>query len=1323
MGLSIVLGEDYLSEFRANSLKSTLNVQELKTFYVYLTQHSSPILMDDLLGKRSRNELLNQFLNSDLPTDWHVFVVVPRPGTISPWSSKATDIALMCGYHQVQRIERGIVYLLRSKKLQSDIKAKLHDRMTQTVLDRLPTEQEFFSIGQPRPLKFVDLISASKGNGPSPKKVLENANKEWGLALAEDEMDYLVDAFLNQAVPRNPTDVELMMFAQVNSEHCRHKIFGATWDIDGNRFDQSLFSMIKNTFKLFPENILSAYSDNAAVLKGPLAHRFFFDENTKSYVMNLEPIHTLIKVETHNHPTAVSPFPGAATGSGGEIRDEAAVGQGSRTKAGLTGFTVSNLCIPGFEQPWEKNTPGQPAHIASAFDIMINAPLGGCAFNNEFGRPAINGYFRTYLEHIPVNETEHEWRGFHKPIMIAGGMGTVRPMHILKKKIPPGAHIIVLGGPSMLIGLGGGAASSMAQGQSSADLDFASVQRENPEMERRAQMVIDQCTALGIDNPIVAIHDVGAGGISNALPELVHDADLGAIFDLRKVPCSDPSMSPMEIWCNESQERYVLAVEEKNLALFKSFVERERCPMGIVGIATAEKRLVLNDSLLGTTPIDLPMSVLFGKPPKMHRKDKTGKPHRIPFSVPTLSLMECTKRVLRLPTVASKMFLITIGDRSVTGLVARDQLVGPWQTPVSDVAVILSSPDADDYCGQAMAIGEKSPIALLSHGASAKMAVAESLTNLVAANVVNLNSVRLSANWMSAASHPGEGAGIYEAVKAIGLELCPELEITIPVGKDSMSMKTKWSTNNKEESVTAPMSVIITAFGPVNDARLTLTPQLQPSEKIGPSVLVLIDLAEGKQRLGGSCLAQVLNQLGKDAPDVEKPALIKSFWTFMQENRRLGENGLIKAYHDRSDGGLLTTVLEMCFAGRLGVELDLSSYVKDNSLILQSLFNEELGGVIQVKTTDLPTVLAKLEDCKLPAYMLGNVTESQSINISANGDLLFESTRSELQRLWSETSYQMQAFRDNPECALAEFQSLHNLNDPGIAAHLTFDPDENPIFKVVQSATIRPRVAILREQGVNSHQELAYAFFQAGFDTVDVHMSDILGGKVSLDSFTGLACPGGFSYGDVLGAGTGWAKSILLHHTTLAQFRTFFSRTNTFSIGICNGCQMLSQLAEANLIPGAEEWPNFKRNKSEQFEARVAVLKVSDENESFWFKNMHGSRIPVAVAHGEGKSVFRQPQDLNACKNSKLVALQYLQNNGELADEQHYPFNPNGSVDGIAGLTSKDGRVLILMPHPERVVRDVSNTWKSFVDGPGVGVYSGWMRLFQNARLWVESNK
>jgi phosphoribosylformylglycinamidine synthase len=1310
-------GTKALSEFKTKRIQQNFPfVSDIVAFHYYVI--NSPLEdFEDLLELTQKENFDG---DSIAKIGYESFIVLPRKGTITPWSSKATDIAQICGL-DIQRVERGTIFHVKTSKSTDlkDLKAHLHDRMTHEVYDSVPLD--FFDFAEARDLKQVNVIEA--GTLSSAKDTLIKANKEWGLALALDEIEYLVNAFVTQ-LKRNPTDVELMMFAQVNSEHCRHKIFGATWDIDGIRFEKSLFSMIRNTFEKNSKDILSAYSDNAAVLVGKEGSRLAFDVDTKEYEMKREPIHTLIKVETHNHPTAVSPFPGAATGSGGEIRDEAAVGRGSKTKVGLTGFNVSNLRIPDFEQPWEKEHPGAPSHIATPFEIMTEAPLGGCAFNNEFGRPGINGYFRTYLEKVPVTETTSEWRGYHKPIMIAGGAGTVRPMHVQKGKIPPGAHVIVLGGPSMLIGLGGGAASSMAQGQSSADLDFASVQRENPEIQRRAQMVIDQCTAMGDANPIIAIHDVGAGGISNALPELVHDSDLGAIFDLRKVPCADSSMSPMEIWCNESQERYVLAVKEEDLGLFTEFANRERCPFGVVGVTTLEKRLILRDTLFNTCPIDLPMEILFGKPPKMHRIDNHRSVFRKEVSIPVDQTIESmTNRVLQLPCVASKNFLITIGDRSVTGLVARDQLVGPWQVPVSDVSVVLSSPQAEEYAGQAMAMGERSPLALISHAASARMAVAESLTNLVAANVLELSSVRLSANWMSCASHEGEGAGIYDAVKAIGLELCPELGITIPVGKDSMSMKSQWSDNGSNHSVIAPMSVIITAYGPVEDARLTLTPRLLPDEIIGESVLIFLDLAEGKQRLGGSSLAQVYNQVGNECPDVESPELLKKFWRFMQNERDVLDDNLIWAYHDRSDGGLLTTILEMCFAGHLGCQVDLSSYAVSSSLtdLSKSLFNEELGAVIQVKRSDVDrtmSLLAKLNFASKNIHVLGKVTASQVIEIRAHGNLVFSNSREVLQRTWAETSYRMQALRDNPDCAKAEFDSLLDIHDPGLHAKLTFNPDEEFAY----SDSIIPKVAILREQGVNSYMELANGFLRAGFKPIDVHMSDILSGKVSLDDFVGLACPGGFSYGDVLGAGSGWAKSILLHQDTKKEFQKFFERPDTFTIGICNGCQMLSQLAEKNIIPGASHWPNFKRNVSEQFEARVALLEVSESNSSFWFQGMQGSLLPVAVAHGEGRAVFRNETDRNLCLEKNSIGLRYVKNDGKLAAAMDYPFNPNGSDLSLAGITSTDGRVLILMPHPERVLRGVNNTWGSFFDGPGFGHDSGWMRLFRNARKWVQGN-
>ena len=1041
------------------------------------------------------------------------------------------------------------------------------------------------------------------------------------------------------------------------------------------------------------------------------------------YSADKENVHTLIKVETHNHPTAVSPFPGAATGSGGEIRDEAAVGQGSKTKAGLTGFTVSNLLIPDFVQPWEKEHPGQPSHISSAFEIMIQAPLGGCAFNNEFGRPGINGYFRTYLESIPSQNGSPEWRGYHKPIMIAGGMGSVRPMHISKKPIQPGHKIIVLGGPSMLIGLGGGAASSMSQGQSSASLDFASVQRDNPEMERRAQGVIDLCSSLGADTPIVAIHDVGAGGLSNALPELVNDSGLGATFNLRSVPCADPSMSPMEIWCNESQERYVLAVDPSNLDLFSSFCERERCPFGVVGEATAEKRLVLVDSLLNSTPIDLPMNVLFGKPPKMHRTDVTAPPLTRPFDYSGLEIKDALERVLHLPTVASKSFLITIGDRSVTGLVARDQMVGPWQVPVADCGIILNSYDKTEYSGEAMAMGERSPLALISHAASARMALVESLTNLAAAHVVDVSTVRVSANWMSCASKPGEGAGIYQAVQALGMELCPQLGVTIPVGKDSMSMKSQWKRQDgSNSSVISPMSVIITAFGPVTDARLSLTPLLLPASMIGESSLVFLDLGCGMQRMGGTCVAQVYNEIGNQGADVVDAEIIKSFWKVIQDPQaRNIDNPLVWAYHDRSDGGLITTILEMCFAGHVGCNVDLGTYLSSspNSSSFSALFNEELGAVVQVKNSDLEKFMRLVSLHSFPAehvHVLGGVlSDSQEIKISANNQVLFTGLRHDLERTWTESSYRMSCLRDDPTCAKSEFDSILDTADPGLGVSLSYDPVLDVCKSLSKSS--RPKVAILREQGVNSNVEMANAFTQAGFDAIDVHMTDLIRGLINLDQFSGLACPGGFSYGDVLGAGTGWAKSILLNANLSKTFKSFFERPETFTIGICNGCQMLSQLAEAGLIPGTSHWPNFVRNKSKKFEARVSLLQVTDESKSsLFFKDMAGSFIPVAVAHGEGRASFRSQSDRNASQS--LVALKYSKNNKMVADEDAYPFNPNGSTDSIAGMVSQDGRVLIMMPHPERVVRGITNTWGSIHNGSAFLEDSAWMRIFRNARLW-----
>ncbi|KAG0319979.1 hypothetical protein BGZ97_001032 [Linnemannia gamsii] len=1276
--------------------------------------------------------------SSSTAEGFNFFIVLPRVGTISPWSSKATNIAQMCNLDRhVKRVERGQAYLVRTKdgKQLSEqefraIATLVHDRMTQDVLNVIPDEKVIFKQGTPAPLTTVQLMEAGGERNPRDARArLVTANKELGLALAEDEIDYLVAAFIGSSklssdscLARNPTDVELFMFAQVNSEHCRHKIFGADWTIDGEKKPHSLFGMIKNTHQLHPQHTLSAYSDNAAVLQGPKGTRFapLADDN---YAYNLfeEEVHTVVKVETHNHPTAVSPFPGAATGSGGEIRDEGATGIGSKPKAGLTGFTVSNLLIPGHVQPWETDY-GKPSHVASALDIMIQGPLGGAAFNNEFGRPAITGYFRTFLESVPTANGKDEIRGFHKPIMIAGGLGTIRPKHVLKNKIQPGAHLVVLGGPCMLIGLGGGAASSMTSGESSAALDFASVQRENPEMQRRCQQVIDSCTALGDKNVIQSIHDVGAGGLCNALPEIVHDCDLGAVIELRNINNDDPSMSPMEIWCNESQERYVLAIGPENIETFKAICERERCPYALAGVATAEEKLVLTDSLLGTTPIDLPMSTLFGKPPKMSRTTATVIPTRHAFDsslksyLPSLTqaaelVTDAAHRVLRLPSVASKSFLITIGDRTITGLVARDQFVGPWQVPVAD--------------GEAMAMGERPPIALISAAASARMAVGECITNMAAANIPSLGQIRMSANWMAAPDHEGEGPRLYEAVQAIGLDLCPALGISIPVGKDSMSMKMKWKQDGEQVEVTAPMSLNITGFGPVTDIHKTLTPELITDA--GETVLVLIDLAAGKERLGGSAIAQVYKQVGNEVPDVESAEVLKSFFKAIQAVR--DHDDLVLAYHDRSDGGLFATVTEMCFAGHVGAKVDLSSITED---AVAGLFNEELGAVVQVRTAQLDQFKAVFAEHGFPVESLKvvgsvNAKGDDSIVVSHKGANVLESNRVELQRIWTETSYHIQSIRDNSECAQQEFDGLLDAQDPGLSYQLTFNPAEEVLSAadLALAQADRPKVAILREQGVNGQIEMAYAFHAAGFTAVDVHMSDILSGKVTLKDFKGIAACGGFSYGDVLGAGSGWAKSILLHERARNEFYDFLTvRQDTFALGVCNGCQFLSQMRE--LIPGAEHWPYFKRNQSEQFEARFSMVGLEDNAAaaaasstvpSIFFDGMRGSKFPIAVAHGEGRAEFVKPSDLEALQAQGLIAASYVDNYGKKTEQ--YPLNPNGSPLGITAVQTPNGRVLAMMPHPERVSSREANSWYPRVEGAQWGEQGPWLRMFKNARTWV----
>ncbi len=1226
-----------------------------------------------------------------------LFLVVPRFGTISPWSSKASDIAHNCGLDKIQRLERGIAFYVQGELSEGDaqlIAAALHDRMTQLVLERFEDAANLFSHAQPKPLTAVDVLGGGRA-------ALEQANVELGLALADDEIDYLVTSFTD--LGRNPHDIELMMFAQANSEHCRHKIFNASWDIDGESQDKSLFGMIKNTYQMHSEGVLSAYKDNASVIVGHEAGRFYPNPETGEYAANRQPVHILMKVETHNHPTAIAPFPGAATGSGGEIRDEGATGRGSKPKAGLTGFTVSNLYIPDFEQPWEKPY-GKPERIVTPLDIMIEGPLGGAAFNNEFGRPALAGYFRTFEQSVETPRGE-EVRGYHKPIMLAGGMGNIREDHVQKGEISVGAKLIVLGGPAMLIGLGGGAASSMATGASSADLDFASVQRDNPEMERRCQEVIDRCWQLGEQNPIKFIHDVGAGGLSNAFPELVNDGGRGGRFDLRNIPNDEPGMAPHEIWCNESQERYVLSVDAGDFERFKAICERERCPFAVVGEATEELHLTVADSHFGNKPVDMPLNVLLGKTPRMHRSASREAELGDDFSAASVYLDEAVARVLRHPAVASKSFLITIGDRSITGMVARDQMVGPWQVPVADCAVTTTSYDVNT--GEAMAMGERTPLALLDAPASGRMAIGETLTNLAAARIEKLSDIKLSANWMAAAGHPGEDARLYDTVRAVGMELCPQLGLTIPVGKDSMSMKTRWDEEGAEKSVTSPMSLVVSGFAPVVDVRQTLTPQLRLDK--GATDLILIDLGRGQNRMGGSILAQVYGKLGRQAPDVDDAEDLQAFFAVIQG---LNADGLLQAYHDRSDGGLLTTVLEMAFAGHCGLSLNLDGLLDDADEIPAVLFNEELGAVIQVRQDDTEIVLAQfsaagLGDC---VAVIGQPINNGYVSISLGGNEVFSGDRRLLQQQWAETSYRIQRLRDNVDCADQEFDALLEEDNPGLSVKLSFDVNQDIAAPYIKRG-VRPQVAVLREQGVNGQVEMAAAFDRAGFTAVDVHMSDILSGRISLEDFKGLVACGGFSYGDVLGAGEGWAKSILFNARARDGFQAFFERSDSFALGVCNGCQMMSNLHE--LIPGSESWPHFVRNRSEQFEARVAMVQVQ-ESPSIFLQGMTGSRLPIAIAHGEGHAEFENEAALLEADLSGTVALRYIDNHGKVTER--YPANPNGSPRGITGLTTRDGRVTIMMPHPERVFRAVTNSWRPDEwqeDG-------GWMRMFRNARVWVD---
>jgi len=1290
-------GGSALSPFRQSKLLQ--RVKETQPTVTALSAHYAYFLRCERALDASDTARLCQLLQAEQPSGavpaGSLCLVTPRPGTISPWSSKATDIVHNCGLRGIERVERGIAYYLAAQKPLSEagldsLLPLLHDRMTEAVMRDFGEAEVLFSRAEPAPLQSVDVLRGGR-------QALEAANRDWGLALAPDEIDYLLENFI--ALGRNPNDIELMMFAQANSEHCRHKIFNADWIIDGEPRQLSLFKMIRNTHEQHPQGILSAYRDNAAVMEGFEAPRFMPDAETRKYHYHSEPVHILMKVETHNHPTAIAPFPGAATGSGGEIRDEGATGRGSKPKAGLCGFSVSNLRLPGLPQPWETDH-GRPERIVSALDIMLEGPIGAAAFNNEFGRPNICGYFRTYEERVPGADGE-EVRGFHKPIMLAGGVGNIRAEHVAKGDISEGDALLVIGGPAMLIGLGGGAASSMATGASHADLDFASVQRGNPEMQRRAQEVIDQCWQLGEHNPIVSIHDVGAGGLSNALPELVNDSDRGGRIELRAIPNDEPGMSPMEIWCNESQERYVLAVRADDLTRFIEICERERCPYAVLGEATAERQLLVGDGHFDNQPIDMPLDVLLGKPPKMLRDVRHRPFQKSELNTWGIEIADALQRLLQLPTIAAKQFLITIGDRSVTGMVTRDQLVGPWQVPVADVAVTASG--YQGYTGEAMAMGERSPIALVQHAASARMAVAEAITNIAAARIDSLSDIVLSANWMAPAGHPGEDAGLYEAVRAVGMELCPALGIAIPVGKDSMSMKTVWQEQGENRSVTAPLSLIISAFARVRDVRRTLTPQLRSNK--GDTDLILIDLGKGRNRLGGSCLAQVYKQLGHHPADLDDAQMLKAFFDTIQ---LLNQQQLLLAYHDRSDGGLLISLCEMAFAGHCGVDLHLDGLGQDH---IAALFNEELGAVIQVSHRDTDDVLAYLHDAGLGhcAHVIGTLNEDDALRVYANKQLVYSGARHELQRLWWETSYQMQALRDNAECARQEYDSLLDTQDPGLHASLSFDLNLDVAAPYIQSG-VRPRLAILREQGVNGQVEMAAAFDRAGFECMDVHMSDILNGHVDLATFKGLVACGGFSYGDVLGAGGGWANSILFNPRASDAFAAFFQREDSFGLGVCNGCQMMSQLRE--LIPGAQHWPRFERNLSEQFEARFSLVEIND-SPSILLSGMQGSRLPIVVAHGEGRAQFTDTQAPQQALDSGLVALQYVDHHGKPADS--YPFNPNGSPAGITGLTTSDGRFTIMMPHPERVFRTVTNSWHPEEwgeDGP-------WMRLFRNARAWV----
>jgi len=1287
---TLLQGRPAFSPFRLASLQDALQAERsipatthIDAVEVYLLELTAPLDAQTL----ERCQVL-------LAAEGHFnrqggFFVTPRKGTISPWSSKATDIFLHCGLQSIRRVERGVHFRLLKDNRESLTSREaapaghlLHDRMTEAIYESL---DDWFLHPDPAPLRFVPLMA----EGP---EAMRRANTEWGLAMSPEEIDYLVNAF--QRMQRDPTDAELVMFSQVNSEHCRHKIFNADWIVDGERSEQSLFDMIRNTHQLSPAGTLVAYSDNSGVLEGFPGEwwQVAQDGDARRYHRMSTQLDILCKVETHNHPTAISPFPGAATGVGGEIRDEGATGIGGRPKAGMSAFMVSHLRVPGYALPWEKVYAEFPDRLASPLDIMLEGPIGGASFGNEFGRPQLCGMFRTLeLEH------NDRYRGYHKPIMAAGGLGNLKREHVPKKPIPPQALIIQLGGPAMKIGLGGGAASSIGAGTQSEALDFDSVQRGNPEMERRCQQVIDGCIALGKSNPILSIHDIGAGGLSNGLPELIEKT--GGQFHLRRVPNEDRSMSPMEIWCNESQERYVLGILPGDLDRFAAICERERCPFAVVGEATDDGRLTVSDEHFQNEPIAMEMGVLLGKTPRLLRDVQRIIPACQPWQLGSLTLAEAIDRVLRFPAVANKSFLITIGDRTVTGMVARDQMVGPWQTPVADVAVTTST--LESYTGEAMAIGERTPVALLDAAASGRLAIGECLTNIAATPIGDIGNVKLSANWMVAAGEEGEDANLYDTVRTVGLELCPALGISIPVGKDSMSMRTRWrDSDGREQKQVAPLSLLVTGFSPVNDVRKIVTPDLK---QVG-SQLWLIDLGAGKNRLGGSALAQVGEQVGDNPPDLEDPGQCSAFFRAIQE---LIENETILAYHDRSDGGLLVTVAEMAFAGRKGIELELD-VASDQEFA--ALFAEELGAVLEVSPEKQDALFATLEwhglwaDCR----QVGITTATKELIITNHGETRYSESITTLNRAWSELSYRMQALRDNPDCAREEYETLLDQSDPGLQIHLTYDPEA--AFHVNTGA--RPKMAILREQGVNGQNEMAFAFDRAGFESFDVTMTDLLSGRVSLDLFAGLVACGGFSYGDVLGAGSGWAKSILYNERLKTMFSEFFMRPDTFTLGVCNGCQMIAQLK--SIIPGAEPWPIFTRNRSEQFEARYVRVEML-ESPSIFFQSMTGSRLPIAVAHGEGFADFKEQGNQAALENGNLVSMRYLDHHN--APATHYPANPNGSPGGITGITTPDGRFTLTMPHPERGFRAVQMSYRPADQFTGEA--GPWLEMFRNARRWV----